>query len=411
MTSYDISQKVFKNSELLNLVCKYVDTTLPEQPDTRYGYDIKLNHYRNYIDNIDSDNWKKVRWYINEYDFVVKDPIINRAFYKYWEIINEFEIFENYTDNDLIFHCAEAPGGFIQGSNIYLQLDTIDKPDRQTKQIVDDDGFITLVKKGKRFQNTNYKIYTMSLNKDLPQYKMYNLPNYNRNILNKHVYITYGKDATGDINNWNNINTVQSLVDKQFYLVTADGGFDEGTDFNNKEQLHYNLIISEIYAAISIQANHGHFILKVFDVLTDTSIHLLYLLTLCYKNVYIYKPNTSRPTNSEKYIICKDFILNNEERKFVLTKMNDLQPKMSKTTAKYISIRLFSSIPETFIEKIREMNILYLNKQCDYLDKAIQLCNDPNFVSNYEECLSDIIQRRRSVFRDWEHTYNLNSYV
>ena len=50
-----------------------------------------LRYFCNKIDKIHTDIWKKVRWYINEYDFLVKDPIINRAFYKYWEIINVFE--------------------------------------------------------------------------------------------------------------------------------------------------------------------------------------------------------------------------------------------------------------------------------------------------------------------------------
>ena len=97
----------------------------PQVAKQCYGYNDKLNICRNKIDNIDGDSWKKVRWYINVYDFQVKDPIINRAFYKYWEIINEFEIFEDYDENQFILHCAEAPGGFIQGTNIYLQIDRL----------------------------------------------------------------------------------------------------------------------------------------------------------------------------------------------------------------------------------------------------------------------------------------------
>ena len=89
-----------------------------------YGFNNKLNEYRDNIDNINNDLWKKIRWYINEYDFVVKDPIINRAFYKYWEIINKFNIFKEYNvSSDLILHCAEAPGCFIQGTNLFLQID------------------------------------------------------------------------------------------------------------------------------------------------------------------------------------------------------------------------------------------------------------------------------------------------
>ena len=149
-----------------------------------------------------------------------------------------------------------------------LKPDTSDrgKFDKHNKPEVTNDGF-TVVKrryKSKRFDN--YRIYTISLNKDLPQYKNYNLPSYNKNILNKHLCITYGKDNTGDINNFENIEYIKNISKKPFYLVTADGGFDEGTDFNHKEQLHYQLILNEILAALTMQKTRGHFILKMFDI-------------------------------------------------------------------------------------------------------------------------------------------------
>jgi len=385
----------------------------PESPLECYGYNNKLNVCRNKIDNIDSESWKKVRWYINVYDFQVKDPIINRAFYKYWEIINEFEIFEDYDENEIVLHCAEAPGGFIQGTNIYLQVDRmIPLVKTDNKPEVTNDGF-TVVKrryKSKRFDN--YRIYTISLNKDLPQYKNYNLPSYNKNILNKHLCITYGKDNTGDINNFENIEYIKNISKKPFYLVTADGGFDEGTDFNHKEQLHYQLILNEILAALTMQKTRGHFILKMFDILTETSVHLLYLLFLFYGEVYIYKPKTSRPTNSEKYVICKYFKDDCENFKnMMLNKLKDLSYEISKANSKFVSFKLFRSIPQEFVDKIYLINTSLLDKQCLHLESAIEYCNDPKFLEDYEGRLDESLERRREVFHLWEETYNLNSYV
>ena len=384
----------------------------PEDPFELIDLKQKLNTYRNKIDNIKSEDWKKVRWYINVYDFQVKDPVINRAFYKYWEIINEFQLFENYQENDTILHCAEAPGGFIQGSNIFLQLDRNNENKQNIKkQEVDEDGFIMVTSKKK--QKQDYKIYTISLNKDLPKYKSYNLPSYNKNVINKHVCITYGKDKTGDINNWDNINYIKTLSKKNFYLITADGGFDEGTDFNNKEQLHYLLILSEIYSAISLQDFSGHFILKVFDIFTNTSIQLLYLLNLCYDEVYIYKPKTSRPTNSEKYIICKNFKIDETTRENIISQLHNLLNKIQKTSSKYISFTLFDdfSIPKEFLNKISKINSKILETQCIYLEKAIELCSDKVFLESYEENLEKSIEKRRIIFKQWEELYNLNVYV
>jgi len=379
-----------------------------ETPIEKYGYDEELNIYRSKIDNIEGEIWKKVRWYINKYDFQVKDPIINRAFYKYWEIINEFDIFEEYVNRELILHCAEAPGGFIQGTNIYLQIDRfvdeVKKKD-ENKNKIDEEGF-TFVKR-KKTTKKDYIIYSISLNKDLPQYKMYNLPTYNKNILNKYIYITYGKDNTGDINNIENVKHIERMTNASFYLITADGGFDEGTDFNNKEQLHYSLILNEIGTAIRLQKYDGHFILKMFDIFTETSIHLLYLLNLCYKNVHIYKPKTSRPTNSEKYIICKNFKLDDNKRNEILEKL--LLPKLKKNL--YMSFRLFDEIPEDFVENIRNINTILVKKQCEYLQYAIELCNNQDFFVEYDLNINDLIEKRKEIFNEWAETYNLEAYV
>ena len=379
----------------------------PQEPDRRYGYNDNLNVCRNKIDNIDNENWKKVRWYINIYDFQVKDPIINRAFYKYWEIINEFDIFENYNQNDIVLHCAEAPGGFIQGTNIYLQIDRMVIKNRVDNVQTDNDGF-TIVKKRSNRRFDNYRIYTISLNKDLQIYKNYNLPSYNKNIINQYLCVTYGKDNTGDINNLDNIDYIKHIAKREFYLVTADGGFDEGTDFNHKEQLHYQLILSEIFAALTVQKKGGCFILKMFDILTETSVHLIYLLFMCYNEVCIYKPNTSRPTNSEKYIICKGFIGVNQN---ILNKLRVLCNDISKTKYKFISFRLFKTVDCKFKEKIFNINSILLERQCLHLENAIRLCNDTSFLKEYDEKLEESLQKRKDVFKQWERLYNLNSYV
>jgi 23S rRNA U2552 (ribose-2'-O)-methylase RlmE/FtsJ len=401
-----------KDFDIENLSINLKSNDLPEHPQECYGYNQKLNVCRNKIDNIDSESWKKVRWYINVYDFQVKDPIINRAFYKYWEIVNEFELFEHYDENEIILHCAEAPGGFIQGTNIYLQIDRIIEPMKiDFKPEVTDDGFTVVKRRNKSRRFDNYRIYTISLNKDLPQYRNYNLPSYNKNILNKYLCITYGKDNTGDINNIDNIEYLNYISRKPFYLVTADGGFDEGTDFNHKEQLHYQLILSEIYTALTTQKTGGHFILKMFDILTETSIHLLYLLFICYKEVYVYKPKTSRPTNSEKYIVCKFFDIDEQSKTILLTELRKLLKNISLSRSKFVSFTLFTGLPDDFVNRVKEVNSGLLDKQCLHLENAIKLCNDQDFLENYEDKLEESLERRREVFHQWEEMYNLNAYV
>jgi cap1 methyltransferase len=218
--------------------------------------------------------------------------------------------------------------------------------------------------------------------------------------------ITYGKDNTGDINNLQNVDHIKNIIKKNFYLVTADGGFDEGNDFNHKEQLHYHLILNEIYTALNMQQKNGHFILKVFDILTETSINLLYLLFQCYKEVYIYKPKTSRPTNSEKYIVCKYFDLQDDVKMNYLTSLKKLSENIMISKTKFVSFKLFSNISSNFLDNVKMMNNYLLDKQCLHLENAIKLCNDQDFLDNYESRLEESVGNRREVFHKWEKTYN-----
>lgn len=399
MSTFNISNNTSNiDFSLFHINVKQLD--LPDKPKKEFGYNDLLNHYRNIIDKIDPDIWKNSRWIINKFDFTVKGNVINRAFYKYWEIIHQFHIFLHFNFNDLVLHGAEAPGGFIQGSHLLLQQQ-ISKQFPVNIPCIDDEGFTTIShKKNKRHK---FNIFSISLNNQHHFYKSLDLPSYHKHILTNNVCITYGIDNTGNINNWENIQYILKLTkNKCFYLITADGGFDEGKDFNNKEQLHYSLILSEIFLAIQLQQHSGHFILKMFDIFTDTSIHFLYFLTFCYDQVYIYKPQTSRPTNSEKYIICKGFKLDSTQKTHCLNILKSCKKSADLINSKYISISLFKSIPKYFTQLIYDTNTTLLNTQCNYLQQAILLSSNKDLL---DKTLNHSIQERQKTFQHWSKQF------
>ena len=90
-------------------------------------------------------------------------------------------------------------------------------------------------------------------------------------------------------------------------LVTGDGGFDYSSDYSNQENNSLKLIRCEIFLALNIQKKDGNFICKIFDTFHIETIKLLYILNLSYEKVYLYKPRTSRNSNSEKYIVCLNY--------------------------------------------------------------------------------------------------------
>ena len=78
------------------------------------------------------------------------------------------------------------------------------------------------------------------------------------------IKICYGADNTGNLYNMCNIYyLVKTLGRQSVDLVTADGGFDFSSDFNNQEDLSLKLIYCKILTAILIQKESGSFILKI----------------------------------------------------------------------------------------------------------------------------------------------------
>ena len=90
-------------------------------------------------------------------------------------------------------------------------------------------------------------------------------------------------------------------------LVTGDGGLDYSVNFNFQEQMSFHLLFCEIVSAFSVLKKGGYFVLKLFDIHTSNTLQMIFLLSNYFDEVILTKPYTSRPANSEKYIVCKGF--------------------------------------------------------------------------------------------------------
>ncbi|KAL5008105.1 hypothetical protein ScPMuIL_013686 [Solemya velum] len=119
-----------------------------------------------------------------------------------------------------------------------------------------------------------------------------------------------GLEGDGDIFNPDNqaafINFVRENTDGNgVHLVMADGGFSVEGQENLQEILSKQLYLCQFLVAQSILRPGGHFVCKLFDLFTPFSVGLIYLMYRAFDRVCIMKPVTSRPANSERYIICQ----------------------------------------------------------------------------------------------------------
>jgi len=256
-----------------------------------------LRRYKDIITEFNAKNvWDRYKKYANDYELIYTSSSglpsissyvsLSRSFYKLWEIMFDFrDEFLGLSDPAKKMRAvflAEGPGGFVEAFSHFRKA---------------------LFKTLHADMDDMFGMTLLSSNKNVPNWKLQQdfVKEYN-------IQLVYGSDGTGDLYNVDNI---AYLVDKvglnKCDFITGDGGFDFSTDFNEQEDASLRLIASEIYAALLLQAPGGSFILKIFDIFNHTTIKLLFILRTCYDKVYIVKPLSSRPANSEKYIVCVNF--------------------------------------------------------------------------------------------------------
>jgi 23S rRNA U2552 (ribose-2'-O)-methylase RlmE/FtsJ len=88
-------------------------------------------------------------------------------------------------------------------------------------------------------------------------------------------------------------------------LVTADGAAP--MDHDRIEDESADLVEAETDVAMRVLDAGGTFILKIFEGGSPRSLHLLARLCEAFEDVALYKPTLSRPTNSERYVVCRSF--------------------------------------------------------------------------------------------------------
>uniref|UniRef100_A0A672HPJ1 Cap-specific mRNA (nucleoside-2'-O-)-methyltransferase 1 n=1 Tax=Salarias fasciatus TaxID=181472 RepID=A0A672HPJ1_SALFA len=98
---------------------------------------------------------------------------------------------------------------------------------------------------------------------------------------------------------------MESTERRGLHVLMADGGFSVEGQENIQEILSKQLLLCQFLTALSSLRTGGNFVCKTFDLFTPFSVGLVYLLYLCFDRISLFKPVTSRPANSERYIVCR----------------------------------------------------------------------------------------------------------
>jgi len=353
---------------------------------------IELKKIKNLLDDGKyQKHWDKFKKLTNPYEFIFiskkkhtnkgisKYIPFSRSYFKLWEILKKFQLIDHlHHKNIKTAHIAEGPGGFME---CLVNYRNIYKHDNN--------------------KNNVFGITLKSMNKNIPGWIKAK-----RFIKKNDITISYGKDNTGNIYNIENILYFANVIGKdKCDFITSDGGFDFSVDYNTQEQQAYRLLFCELVMAFSIQKIGGTQIIKIFDTFTPLTIKLLYLVSTLYNNVYIYKPLTSRPANSEKYIIAKGFkgIDSNYLKSLysIVAKWEDIKKNG------YSIIDLFKEeIPKTFESAIETFNKEFVKKQISFMKKTLYLIDNKPDVKTYNHIIQSLIQNATEWCNQYDITVN-----
>lgn len=299
--------------------------------------------------------WDIYKKYTNPYECIHSSinsikPVCNykpisRSYFKMIEILDSFNILEKYNDKEInSFHLAEGPGGFIEA---LVNRRNNENDSYIGMTLISDDKNVPGWKKSKMFLNKN-----------------------------KNVSLEEGEDGTGNIMKVDNLLYCSNKYGNKMDIITADGGFDFSVDFNGQESLITGLLISQIAFASALQKPGGTFILKVFDIFNKASVHIVFILCMMYESVSIIKPHTSRYANSERYIVCQNYrILNNDEW---INKFSKILDELKDSNNNIISLLDENVIPNIFMNKLEECNIIIGQQQLENISNTLNLIKNPN---------------------------------
>ncbi len=324
-------------------------------------------------------------------DSISKYIPLSRSYFKMWEIYHNFPIFSQFPINTS-FHCAhlaEGPGGFMEATANYI------------KYIRSKSGCEE--KCGDQFVGITLKPH----NEHIPDWVK--------------IKKVFGNQTEIEVN-YGNLYIYEDVCEyvskfktRRAHIVSADGGFDYSADFNGQELNSTQIIYSEIAIALNILIKGGSFVCKVFDLFSVSMVKMVELLNRHFERVYIYKPETSRPANSEKYIVCLHFLDNMSAfYKEHLLKQIEVWNQMASENREdqFIDIEKIR-VPSYLVHALYDYNKEYIEHQKKYLKSTIQIAkNNPTSMiekEDYEKILRSQVENAYTWCKKYDVPINYES--
>jgi 23S rRNA U2552 (ribose-2'-O)-methylase RlmE/FtsJ len=266
---------------------------------------------------------------------VIPQKSLTNAWLKCWEMVHKFTLLPNHGSVKL-FCNAELPGAFLFALNHFIATKTKLTYDWVANSLYPSEGHIL----GDEF----------GLYRQFPEKWL------------------MSKEQNGDVTNPAIINHIAARCDRTIDLYTSDIGIELNHDtFKKQEEIEAPLHLGQILCALRTLKAGGNMVCKTFMFFHPFSISLLYLTSLCFTTFYIHKPETSRPHNSEVYVIGKGFKINEDVIRQLMHLLANWKPELIN---EYIV-----AVPEDFYLNIIRASYYIYERQMQFITRQIKKIN------------------------------------
>ena len=195
-----------------------------------------------------------------------------------------------------------------------------------------------------------------------------------------------------------NYNNLYDLFIKNSYNSKLDLIICEfHPDEYNDSHKYINNMILILLIVIKYQSLHGMCVIKMDNIFYKAVIDVIFILSGMYDKIYLVKPSISNITKGERYLICKGFNENFQNKNKLLASIEEnLIYTISNShlmNNKCIKSIVDNDLPYYLLNKLEESNLVIGQQQLEAFDQIINIFKNKNREDKIENLKRSHIQK------------------
>jgi len=153
------------------------------------------------------------------------------------------------------------------------------------------------------------------------------------------------------------------------------------TTMTNLDNTYVLELLQCLMVLMKYQRAGGNCIIKLDHMFFKPVIDILYVLSCCYDKVSVMKPTTSDVLTFERFIVCKNFLLNDKRKELYKKnyfKIGEFISTYDQPEINNISSVVDLAVPNLFLNKVDDVNIIFGQQQLEHMIDVINVFKSKN---------------------------------